>query len=54
MWKVRGIIEIAPDEAKDSVLEKALNEPKVQKWLEGKNVMKKIYVPGKIVNIVAK
>ena len=49
--KVKGTISIAVDEAKDSVLEKA------KKAVEGKitgNIIKEIYVPGKIVNIVAK
>ena len=44
-------ISIAVDEAKESVLEKA------KKAVEGKitgNIIKEIYVPGKIVNIVAK
>ena len=49
--KVKGTISIAVDEAKESVLEKA------KKAVEGKitgNIIKEIYVPGKIVNIVAK
>lgn len=45
---------IAKDEDKESVLEKARNNENVQKWLEGKDVVKEIYVPGKIVNIVVK
>ena len=32
----------------------ALAEPKVQKFLEGKEVKKFVYVPGRIVNLVAK
>ncbi len=54
MWKVRGTIEIAKDENKDSVLEKAKSEPNVAKWIEGKKIVKEIYVPGKIVNLVVK
>lgn len=49
--KVKGTISIAVDEAKESVLEKA------KKAVEGKltgNIIKEIYVPGKIVNIVMK
>ena len=49
--KVKGTISIAVDETKESVLEKA------KKAVEGKitgNIIKEIYVPGKIVNIVAK
>lgn len=49
--KVKGTIEIAVDEDKESVLAKA------KKAIEGKvtgNIVKEIYVPGKIVNIVVK
>jgi leucyl-tRNA synthetase len=42
------------DEAQDSVLAKAKANPDVAKWLEGKEIVKEIYVPGKIVNIVVK
>jgi leucyl-tRNA synthetase len=54
LWKVRATIEIEKDESKDSVLEKAKNNSDVSKWLEGKNLVKEIYVPGKIVNLVVK
>lgn len=54
LGKLRGEITIAKDEDKDSVLEKAKSNPDVAKWLEGKNVVKEIYVPGKIVNLVVK
>ena len=49
--KVRATIEIAPDESK----EKALNVAKeaVASKLTG-NIIKEIYVPGKIINIVVK
>jgi len=50
--KVRGKIMIAVDEDKDSVIAKA-NET-IAPLLEGKTIVKEIYVPGKIVNIVAK
>jgi leucyl-tRNA synthetase len=54
LWKVRWTIEIWVNESKDSVLEKARNNEDVVKWLEGKNLVKEIYVPGKIVNLVVK
>jgi len=54
LWKVRWTIEIEKDESKDSVLEKARNNEDVAKWLEGKNLVKEIYVPWKIVNLVVK
>lgn len=54
LGKLRGDIEITKDEDKDSVLEKAKANPNVAKWLEGKTLVKEIYVPGKIVNLVVK
>lgn len=54
LWKVRWTIEIAADEEKESVLKKAKENPEVAKWLEWKNLIKEIYVPWKIVNIVIK
>lgn len=54
LGKLRGTIEINKDEDKESVLEKAKNNEDVIKWLEGKDLIKEIYVPGKIVNLVIK
>ena len=54
LGKLRWTIEVSKDEDKDSVLEKAKSNPDVAKWLEGKNLVKEIYVPGKIVNLVVK
>ena len=54
LWKLRGDIEITKDEDKDSVLAKAKSNEHVAKWLEWKEIIKEIYVPGKIVNLVVK
>jgi len=54
LGKHRWNIEISKDEDKDSVLEKAKSNPDVAKFLDGKNIVKEIYVPGRIVNIVVK
>lgn len=54
LGKLRGEIQISLWEDKESVLEKAKNLESVAKWLEGKNLVKEIYVPGKIVNLVVK
>ena len=50
--KVRDEITIASDEDEKSVIEKALNQEKVQKWLDGAEPKKTIYVKGKIVTFV--
>ena len=54
LGKVRWTIEINKDENKNSVLEKARTNKNIIKWLEWKNLVKEIYVPGKIVNLVVK
>ena len=50
--KTKATIDIAVDEAKDKVI--AMGKDAVADKLEGLNIIKEIYVPGKIVNIVAK
>ncbi len=54
LGKVRWEIEISIFEEKESVLEKAKNNADIAKWLEWKEIVKEIYVPGKILNIVIK
>ncbi len=51
--KLRGKITAANDAAKDALEQAALNEPNVQKHLEGLTVRKVLVIPGKLVNIVA-
>ena len=50
--KLRGQIEVAapPDEAK--VMDSVFANERIQQWIAGKEVVKKIYVPGKLVNVV--
>ena len=54
LGKLRGTIEIDIDEAEETVKEKAFALESVQKHMEGKQVVKVIYVKNKIVNIVVK
>jgi leucyl-tRNA synthetase len=51
--KLRSEIEVAVAETEETVREKVLAQSEVQKWIDGKEMKKFIYVPGKIVNIVA-
>ena len=53
MGKLRARIQVAVDADKDAVLAAAKADPKVQAHLEGKRLIKEIYVPGKMVNLVA-
>lgn len=52
--KVRGKINVGVDEDQDSAIARAKANPDVAAAIEGKNIVKEIYVKGRIVNIVAK
>ena len=52
--KVRGTITIPVDADKDLVLETAKKDEKIASFMEGKTLVKEIYVPGKILNFVVK
>ncbi len=52
--KLRGRITVPKDADKAAILEAAKAEDHVQQFLDGKNLVKEIYVPGKLVNLVAK
>ncbi len=52
--KVRGQLTIARDAGKDEHLEQAKAIDNVQKFLEGKTIVKEIVIPGKIINLVVK
>ncbi len=51
--KARATIDVAPDASKEVVMEAAKAEENIQRHLEGQTIRKEIYVPGRIVNIVA-
>ncbi|RUM64212.1 MAG: leucine--tRNA ligase [Sulfurospirillum sp.] len=50
--KKREEIEVAKELSKEEIIEAA--KTKAAKWLEGKTIVKEIYVPGKLVNLVVK
>ena len=52
--KLRGEGQFPKDVDKETVLSAAKADPKVQSFLEGKEIVKEIYVPGKLVNLAAK
>ena len=52
MRKVRENLTVEKDEDKDSVIAKAKDA--LGSRLDGKTIVKEIYVPGRIVNIVVK
>ena len=52
--KLRGSFDLPKDIAKESLLEKAKAFENVKKHIEGKQIIKEIFVPNKLVNIVVK
>jgi leucyl-tRNA synthetase len=52
--KARGEITVAKDASQDVAMAVAKDVERVQAQLDGKDIKKIIYVPGRILNIVAK
>jgi leucyl-tRNA synthetase len=52
--KLRGKISVAKDADADVIKQEAKADPAVQKYLEGKEIVKEIVVPGRLVNLVVK
>ena len=52
--RVRAAVQIVRDADKDAALAAAKANARVASFLEGKNLVKEIYVPGKIINFVVK
>jgi len=52
--KLRGLIVVPADSTEEFVIERALSDEKVRAFIAGKQIVKKIYVPGKLLNLVVK
>jgi len=52
--KARGEAVLSKEASQEDALQAARNNPKVAAHLEGKDVVKVIYVPGKILNVVVR
>jgi leucyl-tRNA synthetase len=52
--RLRGRVVVPADAAEEFVIERALADEKVQAFIAGKQVVKRIYVSGKMVNLVVK
>jgi len=52
--KLRGQAQFSKDVDKGTVISAAKADPKVQSFVEGKEIVKEIYVPGKLVNLAVK
>jgi leucyl-tRNA synthetase len=54
LGKLRGQVQVVPGTAQDGVVTAAKVEPNVAKHLEGKTIVKVVFVPGKLINFVVK
>ena len=52
--KLRGSIEVSIDASKDEILSESKAVENVQKFTDKMNIIKEIYVPNKLVNLVIK
>jgi leucyl-tRNA synthetase len=52
--KVRGKVTVPAEATQDDVKAKLKEDEKLYSLVDGKNIVKEIYVPGKIFNIVVK
>jgi leucyl-tRNA synthetase len=50
--KVRGKLELPVGVSEAEAKQKAMSDPHVKKWLEGKTMANVVYVPGRLVNVV--
>jgi len=52
--KMRGKIDVSKSATKDDVLNAARANPNVAKWLQDKEIVKEIVVPGRLINFVVR
>ncbi len=52
--KLRGQVEVANPPVEEQVLAAVDANERVRQWLDGKQIVKRIYVPGKLVNVVVR
>jgi leucyl-tRNA synthetase len=50
--KVRDKVEVEATISEEKAKELAISREKIKKWIEGKEIKKVIFVPGKLINIV--
>ena len=52
--KVRGEITVARNADQDEVIKMAMGDSKIAGYLDGKSILKEIYIPNKLINLVIK
>lgn len=50
--KTRGTILVEKDWSEDDVFQIAASDERLSKYLDGKVIRKRIYVPGRILNVI--
>ena len=50
--KLRGTVTVPADAGEEAVYEAAMALKEVSKWFDGMTVKRKIYVPGRLLNVV--
>ena len=50
--KLRSQLQVPPEWGEEEIQTRALADPKLQPWIEGKTIRKRIYVPGRLLNLV--
>lgn len=52
--KMRAKVHVPADSSEEEVVARAVENDRIVAWTKGKKIVKKIYVPGKLVNIVVR
>jgi leucyl-tRNA synthetase len=52
--KVRATLEMAADSSEEEIKNVAMQDENVKKWVDGKEIVKVVYVKGKLLSIVIK
>ncbi len=50
--KLRSQLQVPPELDEAEIQSRAMADPKLQPWIEGKTIRKRIYVPGRLLNLV--
>jgi leucyl-tRNA synthetase len=52
--KLRGRVTVSADAGEDETRDAALADEKVRAWVDGKQIVKTVVVPGRLVNVVVR
>jgi leucyl-tRNA synthetase len=52
--KLRGVLDVPAEITQQEIVALSADQPQVQKFMAGKKIIRTIYIPGKVLNIVVK